>query len=343
MPISVSTATPGQISNVEVAKPKQSVVPGIATLYYQVPTAPGAVATWSTVNPDSQFGDQEGSGQPVGTTKNNGIANKIASKIANKMAGFNAQKQNIYGTSRESAQTAASARHSNILDFIQQLESGQRALNERGVQNELAKKQGATSIMDMVSRGIRQGGVLLAGRNATDSSAAEGIARAYGDMGRRQLGKIGNQYEIENRNIGIAQDEFNTNRATGLRKFDEDKTITINNIVTQARNALAALDAAMLEADLPTRIQIEQEKEAIKAEALQILGQFDQELARANTIAPSSVDERRRTAAELATAGVASANPYEFSTQAPAQFQNTGPFASELPLFTFRPPRRQEV
>lgn len=257
------------------------------------------------------------------------------------MSGFDTQKSNIYGTSREAAQNAALGRQSNILDFIQNLRSGQQGLDERGVQNELGLRQGRSSILDMVGRGVRQGGTMLAQKNATDSSAAEGIARAYGDIGQRELSKVGNQYELENRNIGIAQDDFNTQREGGLRRFGEDKLNTVNTIVTDARNRLAELDAAMVQADVPTRVQLEQEKNSIKQEALGILSQFDQQLSEgAAGVQATGMDERRRTAADLSTRGVAATNPFDFTTQAPAQFANTGGFATQLPLFLRR--SRQE-
>jgi hypothetical protein len=185
---------------------------------------------------------------------------------------------------------------------------------------------------------------MLAGRNASDSSAAEGVARAYGDIGGRELSKVGNQYELENRNIDMAQTDFDTQRESGLRKFGEDKIQTVNNIVSEARNRLAQLDASMVEADVPTRVAIEQEKNAIKQEALTILGQFDQQLAEgAGGVRATGVDERRRTAADLANRGVAAANPFNFTSEAPTQLQNTGPFSSGLPLFTLRNTREQEA
>lgn len=258
-------------------------------------------------------------------------------------SGFDAQKQNIFGTAREGAQNQALGRQSSILDYIQGLQSGQRAIDERGVQNELALRQGRGSVLDMVGRGVRQGGTMLAQKNATDSSAAEGLARAYGDMGQRQMSTLGNQYELENRDIGLQQAEFDQQRATGLRKFDENKVQAVNSIVADAQSRLAQLDAAMVDADMPTRIQMEQEKNAIKQEAMGILSQFDQQLSQgAAGVQATGVDDRRRTAADLATRGVAAANPFDFTASAPAQFQNSGPFASELPLFML-PRQRQEV
>lgn len=305
--------------------------PGALKYFQLVPSGGGQVQAATTPPPD-----QTPQNDPFSKYGGQGAYNNLVS-------GFDTQKQNIYGTSKEAAQNAGISRQSSILDFIQSLQSGQRSIDERGVQNELGKKQGYQSIMDMVGRGVRSGGTLLANRNASDSSATEALARAYGETGRRQLGAQGNEYELENRNIGMAQDDFNLQRGTGLRKFDESKTQTVNNIVIDARNRLAALDAAIAEADLPTRIQIEQDRENIKNEVLGILSQYDQQLAQgAGGVQAASTEDRRRTAFGLANDGVASANPFELTTETPAQFQGTGAFPGQLPIFT-QPRGRREA
>lgn len=258
----------------------------------------------------------------------------------NLVSGFGNQKSNILGSATDAANIAAAGRHSSILDFISSLQSGQRGIDERGVQNELAKQQGRTSILDMVGRGIRSGGVMLANKNAADSSAAGALARAYGQVGQQEMGKVNNQGALEDRNIGLAQEDLNAQRATGLRKFSEDVPQQVGNIVTNARNALAGLDAAMMQASIPERIQIEQEKAKIHNQVAGIINQYDPELQQgAAGVNPTSGDARRRTAFGLANAGVAAENPFNFSSEVPAQAQGTGPFPSELPLFTA--PRRR--
>jgi len=250
------------------------------------------------------------------------------------------QKQGIYETAGDAATVGARSRYDSILDFINDLKSGQRSLDERGVQNELSKKQGFTSIMDMVGRGIRSGGVMLANRNATSSSAADQLARAYGDIGTREMGNVGNQYELENRGIGLAQTDLEGQRATGLRKFETDKANKIDQLVSDARQQLASLDAAMADANLTERIQIEQEKEQIRNQVSSVLSDYDDELSRGvGEVKPTSAMDRQRTAFDLFNRGRAPTNPFKFSTSTPAQFQNTGPFSGTLPLFLS--PRRK--
>lgn len=287
-------------------------------------TAPATTDTTQVVDPYAAWGGQ--------TAYNNLVS------------GFNTQDQNIHSTSADAAQTAALGLHSSILDFLDSLKSGQRSIDERGVQNELAKKQGYNSIVDMVGRGLRSGGTLLANRNALSSSAAQAIAMAYGDIGRRDLGQVGNQYALENRNIGLAQEDLNQSKATSLRKFGESEQQSVGQIVTDARNKLAALDAAMASADMPTRIAIEDEKAQIQGQVQTILSQYDPELQQgAASVTPTSTDANRATAFQLANAGVAATNPFDFSTQVPVQFQNTGPFGSELPLFSTAGTKKQQT
>jgi hypothetical protein len=250
------------------------------------------------------------------------------------VSGFATQKQNIYGTSNEAAENSAIGLHDSILDFLDSSRIGQRNVNDRAVQNELGRNQGLSSISGMVGRGIRSGGVLLANKNASDSSASEALARAYGDIGLRENNKVNNQYEQENRQIGLAQDDINTQVAAGQRKIGSSREQSINSIALDARNKLASLDAAIAGANLPQRIAIEQEKNQVRAQVAGILGRYDAELNQGVAgIHPTSTDERRATAAGQATAGFAATNPFDFSTSAPAQFQGTGPFASDLPLF----------
>lgn len=260
----------------------------------------------------------------------------------NLLSGFNTQKDTIYDTSISDADRAYLTRKSSILDFIQGLKDAQQGIDWKATQNELAKKQAYSSITDMVGRGLRSGGTMLANRNASDSSAAEALARAYGNIGSRQLAAAGNQYALENKGIEMAQQQLGTQRATGLRKFEEDKTIKVNEIVTAAKRQLAALDADMTQADMAGRISIEQEKQRIREKVLDTLSQYDQELAaQAGAVAPSSVEDRRQEAFKLANAGYGAENPFSFTGEIPAEFQGTGPLANSLPIYTYPRFRRE--
>lgn len=259
------------------------------------------------------------------------------------VSGFNEQKSNIYGSADAAAKNAGIGYRGSILDLVESLRRGQNAIDEQGVQNELAKRQGYYGVLGMVGRGLKQGGVLLANKNAGDSSASEGIARAYSDIGRRNLSQVGNQYEQGLRGIGLAQEDLGVQRESGIRHLQDSKTQIINNIVSDARDKLAALDAAMAEANVPDKINIQQEKDKIKAQVVDALQQYDDLLSqKTEAINPTSIEDRRGQAFNLANAGTAPENAFSYTSQVPAQFANSGPFSSELPIFR-KPPTKQEV
>ena len=246
---------------------------------------------------------------------------------------LNAGKNEALGSANRWADQNIQGYDDSIQGYINQLRAGQDTLNERGVQNELALKQGRQGVLGMVSRGIRSGGVMLANRNAGDSSAAAALANAYGEIGRGQLSSIGNQHAIEGRNIGLAQGQFDADEQFKTGKMRHDIERDVAGTVESVRAELAKLDAWAVGKSLPERIAVEQEKNRIQAE---LQARFDPVYGRlsggAGAVNPTSVDQRRATAAELANMGTAATSPFDFMQEAPTQFQNN-PFSGNPALF----------
>lgn len=250
---------------------------------------------------------------------------------------YNTQKNNLYSTAYDAADNSGRQYGSSIIDFVDSLRSGQRNIDNMAVNNELGKLQGTRSVYDSVGRGLQSGSVMLNNKNAASSSAADALARAYGDIGRRELTSVNNDYNMGQRDIGQAQLSFDEQRASGVRKLEDSKANIVNSIVTEARGQLAALNAAAEKATLPDRVDIEREKEAIKAQVMQRLQQYDQQLSTGvGGIAATGADQRMAEANQLANAGVVGPEQFDLTTSIPAQFQGTGPFASALPIFTYR-------
>lgn len=254
---------------------------------------------------------------------------------------FNTQKGNIFNTAQEAGSNFGAGYKNSILDYLDNLRTGQQGLDTQGARNELARMQGVSGVLGSVGRNIRSSGVALANRNAGDSSAAEALARAYGDVGKRSLSNVGNQYEMGNEDLKMAQADFNTQQAAGSRRLDTGKTQAVNQIVADARDKFAQLDAYAADKSLPERIAIEQEKEKVRSQVLEQLQQYDQLLQEESAkVAPTNIDQRRAEAQRLQGLGTdLGADAFNFTTETPGQFQNTGPFASELPIFTM--PRRR--
>lgn len=301
-----------------------NVQPGTSTDQYP--------ATYSNQTPDLNTGNTTSAPAPV-TDPYAAWGGKAAYDAL--VADYNTQDQTIHNSSNDAATSSALGLHGSILDYLYQTQKSQNAINEQGVQNELARKQGTNSILDMVNQGVNSGGVMLANKNAGSSSASEAIARAYAKIGQRENTKIGQQYDAGNRAIDIAQTDLGAQRALGKGKIDIGKQQAVAGIVNDAQNKLAALDASMAGANLTQRINIEAEKQQIHDSVMGILSQYDAELAQGDAgINPTSVDTRRAEAFKLANSGAGATNPFDFTSSVPAQFQNTGPFTSALPLFT---------
>lgn len=262
---------------------------------------------------------------------------------ASLMADFNQQKGNIYSSAADAAGNAGVGLSGSILDYINGLTQGQRAIDTKSIGNEQSRLGGIRNVQDVVGQGIRSGGVQLSNRNAGNSSASEALARAYGILGRQQLSQVGQQYEQGKTGIANDQQTFNENSVANARKISDSKTQTINQIVADANNSLVNLDSRMAYANLPDRLALDQEKQNIKNQTLQLLSSFDQQLQNAQgAVHPQSADQNQAAAFQLQNAGTAPESAFSFDTQPAAQFAGTGPFASDLPLFQLARQKRLE-
>lgn len=245
----------------------------------------------------------------------------------------------IEGLNNSANQSAASWRY-GAEDTLNALSQNQNNINRMGAQNELARTQGRQGILGMVGRNLRSSGVMLANKNASDSSAAGALANAYGDIGHRELNKVGNQYAMQNEEIGRLQENQTRELTTKTNRLREDKNFQVNDIVNKARTAIGALNADMANASIPDRIAMEQEINRIKNGMLDSLQKLDSDLASApSNIRADSADARRAEAQRMAQEGTSAANPFEFNQDINTQFQG-GPFAGNMPLYTF--PRNRQ-
>jgi hypothetical protein len=102
----------------------------------------------------------------------------------------------------------------------------------------------------------------------------------------------------------------------------------------QLRNNLANLQAWAAGQSLPVQLDAQAKANELKGQIDSILNPFNSELDTgvANT-KPTTTDQRRSTAADLAQQGTAASSPFDFTSQVPAAFQGQ-PVSGELPIFT---------
>lgn len=259
-------------------------------------------------------------------------------------SGFDTQKNNIYGSANDAATNLQGGLGQSVLDTVRNFSRAQEGIDRKAVQNESSRIQGGNDILSMIGRGVRSGGVQLSQKNAGSSSAAQAIANAYAQLGQRQSSQIGNQYAQNADQIALEQRYQNEDLQAAPDKFRIQIEQNANQIATAARDQFAQLDAAMANASLPDRIAIEQEKENVRQQALAKLTQFDTQLRQGvSGIKAADRGANIAKANTQLTAGQADPNLFNYTTDTPTQFQGTGPFASELPIFTFNNRNKQQL
>lgn len=103
---------------------------------------------------------------------------------AKAQADFNSAKNTTFGSITDAINDTGRKFNSSILDYVDTLRSGQRAIDRAAVQNEMARESGRLGVIDSVGSGIRNAGTMLSAKGATSSSAAEEIAKLYSKFDR---------------------------------------------------------------------------------------------------------------------------------------------------------------
>lgn len=241
--------------------------------------------------------------------------------------------QSIESSSGLAGQNAALGEKTSINDYLTSARIQQNALDNQSVQNYLAKQSGSQGILDWVGQGVRSGGVMLANKNATNSSAADALARAYSTLGRQQQAGVNQQFANSQDQVAQGRAALAADMKQHLADLPAWKTSTVNSIVSDAQQQLQQLNTNLTYAGLSDRVNLEAEKQKIAAHTVAALQGLDELMAGVNKIQPGAASDLQARANQLFQAGTAPAAPFNFSTSAPAQFQNTGPSPSELPLF----------
>lgn len=253
-----------------------------------------------------------------------------------KVGEINQGKQSVLDSANMSRDAQFNTGRSSILDFIGGARQQQDTIDQKRANAQFSLQEGKGDIMDMVGRGIRSGGVMLANKNAASSGAAGQIARAYGELGNREARDVGNQFALENQGIDLEQNNLATGFETQKRKIDEFKISNTDNIVNSAKADLQALEARRIGASLPELFQIDQLTQQIKDATMAKLGELDSLLQSERAkINPMDNQQVMAKANDMRTAGTGGPQMFNFNTNA-ANVQTTGaPIAgAELPIYS---------
>lgn len=249
---------------------------------------------------------------------------------------FQASKGSAYSSITDLVNNGAANYEQSIGAWGQNLKKGQTALDDQQVDIELGRGQGGANVLDMIGTGVRSGGVQLANMNAGTSSAGEALAQAWGTTGNKAMGQVNNKYFQDTTRLNQDQDRFLEDMDYSGKQITDSKVTVVNDIVSRAAASLSDLNAKAASASLEDRIGIEAEKNRIRNETMAKLNQYDGQFAESKgKFKKMDNSVAKGKAKSLQTTGLGGdMNPFDFTTQVPQAAQGTGPFASELPIFT---------
>lgn len=180
-----------------------------------------------------------GTSTPVSTPTGGGTSNAALVAAAQAVAAANA-KRAAYGATaagytggaRQSLTDVGNEYDAKNNAFVDDITQSQGGINTGLAQNELNLRRSMQNIVRGIQSGIRSGGVALAGMNASDSGAADALARAYAKVGNNQTGEARGEAATTFEDLQKQQGALNTKRNEGegsLGTFRDTETGRVRN------------------------------------------------------------------------------------------------------------------
>ena len=105
-------------------------------------------------------------------------------------------------------------------NFLNSIEDTQGEIDRGGAFNQLNLRRSMQNIIRGLQTGLRSGGVALAGMNASNSGAADAMARAYARVGNQQAGEAQGEFNIEAEDLQRQQGQLNRSKTEGISDLD---------------------------------------------------------------------------------------------------------------------------
>lgn len=303
--------------------------------------APGGTSLYSWNSPQVQSPSTTVSPTPVVVDPYAQWGGKAA--FDGMQAGFDQTLGSINSQADYDTRSYASKYGLSIDELVNQGRSGQSAIDTSRINNYANQQLGQRQVNNMVGSGIQSGGVLLANRNAGDSSATEAIAKAYGILGNREMMNINNQFEAGQRDINQAQVDFDAQQALALNRLKIESADEADRIVTQARDDISALRAEQQKVDFPTQVDIEAEIAAIQGRTVAALKVLDNRLAtEMGGIKGMDNNTAQSKAMSNINAGNVPQNQFSYNTTPEVKMPGAS-LPSTLPIYTNRASVKKEA
>lgn len=148
---------------------------------------------------------------------------------------------------RQGITDVANSYDAKSMEFANKIQGGQDSINTALTNNGLNLRRSMSNIVNGVRTGLRSGGVTLAGYNASDSGAADAMARAYAKLGNNQMGDANNQallvdneqqgnQRILNRDKEQGEQQLESYKGTETGRVRGDVSSKLGTLLAQGQN-----------------------------------------------------------------------------------------------------------
>lgn len=295
-----------------------------------------------TAAPDSPSSGGSNGGGNSGPTAAQRAAQVQAAAEAKRMSqirgNLETSQKGIKSSGQQSANDLKLNYKNSSTDFINGIRTGQDEINQADANNILNFKRTIGSIANGIRNGIRSGGVSLAGLNASDSGAAEAMARAYADEGNMQWADANNETALTGQQIDLDQVALNREKEEGEARLTDFRTNETGRIRSDLFDKLNVLNTEAKNEGV-TGVIDTGIADRLVAEALAALQVEDTKRTKAvGNIKGMTEAEINARASEMEAAGMAGTSPFAIPEGAQltrAGGQNGAPI-SQLPIFARR-------
>lgn len=234
---------------------------------------------------------------------------------------------------RQGITDVANSYDAKSTEFANKIQSGQEAVNTALSNNALNLRRSMSNIVNGVRTGLRSGGVTLAGYNASDSGAADAMARAYAKLGNQQVGDANNSaLLVENEQQGN-QRILNRDREQGEQQLETYKGSETGRVRGDVSSKLGTLLAQGQNEGVDGVIDMGI-VDRIIGEGMQRLMQADQaRQGRLAGVRGLSAEEINAEAARLDALGAEGTSPFAYEAGGVMEQGTPGAPITQLPMF----------
>jgi len=198
----------------------------------------------------------------------------------------------------------------DVQKFLATIQNGQDDINSGKANNALNLRRSMSNIAGGIRQGIKSGGVQLANMNATDSGAADAMARAYAQMGNQQAGDANNEAALKFGELDTTQVKLNRDRDEGVQGFDREREAEVSRIRGDLRNKLAALDAQAAAEGVNGVVDMGIVDAVVNQAVSQLAAVDSMRQRRLGAVKALGMDQVNQRAAEMDSAGMEGTAPF---------------------------------